>query len=95
MYLLLQRREEKEKGRETSVCDRDCTSRTPPTRNLAHNPAVCPEWESNQRRFGSWAGAQSTEPIKAYFLKGQVKLDRKTHGDNHLTFYTQTLTGSF
>ena len=34
----------------------------PPPGNLAHNPGMCPDWESNQRPFGSQAGAQSTEP---------------------------------
>ena len=36
----------------------------PPTGDLlgAHNPGMCPKWESNQRPFGSQAGAQSTEP---------------------------------
>ena len=34
----------------------------PPTGDVAQNPGVCPDWESNQRLFGSQAGAQSTEP---------------------------------
>ena len=34
----------------------------PPMRDLAHNPGMCPDWESNQRPFGSQAGAESTEP---------------------------------
>ena len=37
-------------------------SRAPPTGDLACNPGVCPDWESNQRPFGSQASAQSTEP---------------------------------
>ena len=32
------------------------------TGDLAHNPDMCPDWESNRRPFGSQAGAQSTEP---------------------------------
>ena len=36
-------------------------SHTPPTGDLAHNPGMCPDWESNQRPFGSQAGAQSTK----------------------------------
>ena len=24
----------------------------PPTRDLAHNPGTCPDWESNQQLFG-------------------------------------------
>ena len=30
--------------------------------NLACNPGVCPDWESNQRPFGSQASTQFTEP---------------------------------
>ena len=37
-------------------------SHVPPTGDLAHNPGMCPDWESNQRPFGSQAGTQSTEP---------------------------------
>ena len=35
--------------------------RKPPTGNLAHNPGMCPDWESNWWPFGSQAHAQSTE----------------------------------
>ena len=35
---------------------------TPPTGDMACNPGMCPDWESNQRPLGSQAGAQSTEP---------------------------------
>ena len=34
----------------------------PPTRDLAHNPGMCPDWESNQQPFGSQASTQNTEP---------------------------------
>ena len=37
-------------------------SHIPPDGDLAHNPGMCPDWESNQRPFGFQAGAQSTEP---------------------------------
>ena len=37
-------------------------SHTPPTGDLAQNPGLCPDWESNQQPFGLQAGAQSTEP---------------------------------
>ena len=37
-------------------------SLTPPTGDLARNPGVCPDWESNRGPFGSRAGgAQSAE----------------------------------
>ena len=37
-------------------------SHTPPTRDLAHNPGICPDQESNLPPSGSQASAQSTEP---------------------------------
>ena len=37
-------------------------SRTPPTGDLACNPGMCPDRESNQRHFGLQAGTQFTEP---------------------------------
>ena len=33
-----------------------------PTGDLACNPGMCPNWESNWQPFGSQAGTQSTEP---------------------------------
>ena len=33
----------------------------PPTGDLARNPGKCPDWELNQRPFGSQASTQSTE----------------------------------
>ena len=35
---------------------------TPPTGDLACNPGMCPDQESNWKPFGSQADAQSTEP---------------------------------
>ena len=37
-------------------------SHTPSTRDLAHNPGMCPDWGLNRQPFGSQASAQSTEP---------------------------------
>ena len=37
-------------------------SHSPPTGDLAHNPGMFPDWESNQRPLGSQSGTQSTEP---------------------------------
>ena len=31
-------------------------------RDLAHNPGMFPDWESNQQLSGLQSGAQSTEP---------------------------------
>ena len=36
-------------------------SHTPPTGDLAYNPGMYLDWESNMRPFGSQARAQSTE----------------------------------
>ena len=58
-YLFLERKEGEREG-EKYQCVVD--SRTPPTGDLACNPGMCPDWESNQRPFGSQARAQSTEP---------------------------------
>ena len=33
----------------------------PLTGDLACNPGMCPDWESNQQPFGLQAGTQSTE----------------------------------
>ena len=55
---------EKEKERNINVWEdtQSVASRTPPPGDLAHNPGMCPNWESNQWPFGSQAGAESTEP---------------------------------
>ena len=45
--------------RGTSVCNW-----SPPTRDLAHNPGMCPDWELNLQSSSLQAGAQSTEPHK-------------------------------
>ena len=37
-------------------------SRMSPSGDLAHNPGMCPDWESNRGPFGSQDGTQSTEP---------------------------------
>ena len=49
---------EKEGGIHQSVV----ASHPPPTGDLAHNPGMCPDWESHRRPFGSQASAQSTKP---------------------------------
>ena len=51
IYSFLERGKRRQRGRETSVCERD----------LAHNPVTCPDWESNQQ-FGLQASTRSTEP---------------------------------
>ena len=52
----------RKQGKETSMYG--CLSRAPnwgPGLQLACNPGMCPDWELNQRPFGSQSGTQSTE----------------------------------
>ena len=61
IYLFFRERgREEERERKKHQCV--VASHTSPTGDLAHNPGMCPDWESNQWPFGSQAGAQSTEP---------------------------------
>ena len=57
IYLFLEEGREKERERNINVW----LSLMPPTGDLACNPSMCPDWESNQRPFVSQAGASSTE----------------------------------
>ena len=64
----LERRKGREQGREKEEKTMDVgekhlwvASCTPLTRDLVHNPGVCPDQESNWRPFGSQAHVQSTE----------------------------------
>ena len=41
--------------------------RAPPTRDLACNPGMCSDWESNRQPFASQSSAQSTEPHQPGF----------------------------
>ena len=58
IYLFIDIRGGRKRGRETSIC---CCLTCTPTGDLAHNPGLCPDWESNWRTFGSQARAQSPE----------------------------------
>ena len=49
-------------GREGEKHQCVIASHTPPTGDLASNPGMCPDWESNQPPFGLQVGTQSTEP---------------------------------
>ena len=64
-YLFLERGEGREKGRETSVCERNIDLlplSMCPNRGRGPNPGMCPHQESNLRPFALWEDAQSTEP---------------------------------
>ena len=60
IYLLLDREEGREKERERYI-NVWLALACPPTGDLACNPGICPDWESNHQPFGSQAHAQSTE----------------------------------
>ena len=49
---------ERERGKHQYVV----ASSAPRIGDLAHNPGMCPDWESNQRPFGLQASIQSAEP---------------------------------
>ena len=61
----------RERGREGGGRNIACLSHSPQTGELARNPGMCPDWESNQQPCSSQAGAQSTEPHQP----GQINLN--------------------
>ena len=62
LYLFTFRERGRKGGREGEKHQCVVAFHMPPTRELAHNPGMCPDWESNRRPFGSQTGTQSTEP---------------------------------
>ena len=52
------RREGKRKGENYQCVVSSCA---PPTGDLACNPSMCPDWESNRQPLALQAGTQSTE----------------------------------
>ena len=60
IYLFIERGRGGEREGEKHQCV--VASHVPPTGDLAYNPGMCTDWESNLQPFGSQAGTQSTEP---------------------------------
>ena len=60
IYFFFERRKGGRKEGEKHQCV--VASHMPPTGDLTQNPGMNPDWELNQRPFGSQAGPQSTEP---------------------------------
>ena len=60
----------------------------PPTGDVAPNPGMCPDWESNQRPFGSQARTQSTEPHQqlSFLKKSSDPTLLSNHNPNALFF---------
>ena len=48
-------------------------SHIPSPGNLAHNPGMCSDWESNRRPFGSHARAQFTETLQPGLFSSSYK----------------------
>ena len=63
IYLFLEKRREGEREGEKQQCV--VASHALPSGDPACNPGMCPDWESNQKPFGSQASTQSTEPHQA------------------------------
>ena len=62
-FYLVTFRERERDGEGEGEKHRMCfSSPTPCTGDLAPNPGMCLDWESNQQPFASQAGTQSTEP---------------------------------
>ena len=57
IYLFVERGEGRKREKHRYVV----TTCMPPTGDLARNPGMCPDWESNWQPFGSQAHTQSTE----------------------------------
>ena len=61
-YLFIFRASRREGEREGEKHQCVVSSHMPPTGDLACNPGMCPDWESNRLPFVLQASAQSTEP---------------------------------
>ena len=49
----------------------------PPTGDLACNPGMCSDWESNRRSFGSQASTQFTEPQQPRPIDSTLHLEER------------------
>ena len=45
----------------------------PLTGDLARNPGMCPDWESNHQPFDSQAGTQSTKPHQPGLILSELE----------------------
>ena len=62
IYLFFFRERGREGEREGEKHQCVVVSHAPPIGDLARNPGMCPDWESNRQAFGSQSSTQSTEP---------------------------------
>ena len=75
LFLLRERGREGEREGEKHQCV--VASHVPPTGDVACNPGMCTDWESNWQPFDLQAGTQSTEPqqpglLNFYYEKFQI-----------------------
>ena len=89
IYLFLERGEGREEERERNIKvwkkHQLAASRMPPTGDLAHNPGMHPDWESNQWPFSSQAGTQPTEPHQPglnleFYTQPYIKMKSQERG---------------
>ena len=63
-YLFIERGKGREEERERNINVWLLLSRAP-TEDLARNPGLCPDWESNLRPLALWNNARPTEPHRS------------------------------
>ena len=82
IYLFLERGREGDREGEKHQCV--VASHAPPTGDLARNPGIFPDWESNLRPFGSQASTQPTEPHQPGLLCASLYSKYHVHlGNNY------------
>ena len=81
LFIFKERGREEEREGEKHQCV--VASQAPPTGDLAHNPGMCPDWESNQQPFDSQASTQSTEPHQPGLTRVLYAMNAVT--EQHLT----------
>ena len=76
LFIFRERGKEGEGEKEKHQCECEVAFHAPPTGDLARNPGIHPDWESNRRPFGLQAGTQSTEPHwpGQHFLSSLLKV---------------------
>ena len=89
IYSFLEGKGGRKRGKETSMCGcLLCTLYW----DLAHNPGMCPDWESNQWPLASLVGAQSTESHQPGQVSRILKRSLDWGPDTHSEEMTKSLT---
>ena len=87
LFIFRERGREGEREGEKHQCVVD--SCTPYAGDLACNPGLCPDWESNQQPLASQVGTQSTDPQKTgllVLLKNHTKPLKTKRSDTNCIF---------